>query len=70
MTPMARDDYCVGVPENVTAKLVLNSMDPKYGGTAPIKKKTYHAVKSECDGRPYRIECPLPPYGCLVFELD
>ena len=68
MTPMAREDYCVGVPENVTAKLILNSMDPKYGGTTAIKKKTYHAEKSECDGRPYRIACPLPAYGCLVFE--
>ena len=69
MTPMARDDYRVGVPGPVTAKLVLNSMDPQYGGTAPIKKKTYHAEEGECDGRPYAIACPLPAYGCLVFEL-
>ena len=32
-TPVAREDYRVGVPKNKTYKLVLNSEDPKFNGT-------------------------------------
>ena len=70
MTPLARPDYRCGVPVKTSYKLILNSMDPKYGGTAPISKKTYKAVEDECDNRPYSIAYDLPAYGCAVFEFD
>ncbi len=70
MTPMERSDYRVGCFENTSYKLILNSMDPKYGGNAPVSKKTYKAVEAECDGKPYSISYPLPAYGCAVFEYD
>ena len=68
MTPMARPDYRVGVPEMTEYRLILNSMDPKYGGGAPIETEVFPAEESECDRRPYSFACPLPAYGCLVFE--
>ena len=70
MTPLARPDYRCGVPVKTNYKLILNSMDPKFGGTAPISKKTYKAVEGECDNRPYSIAYDLPAYGCAVFEFD
>jgi 1,4-alpha-glucan branching enzyme len=70
MTPLARPDYRCGVPVKTNYKLILNSMDPKFGGTAPISKKTYNAVEGECDNRPYSIAYDLPAYGCAVFEFD
>ncbi len=66
-TPMAYDDYRVGVPENKKLKLILNSEDPKFGGKDSKRKTQYVPVEEECDGQDYSIEYPLPPYGVAVF---
>lgn len=68
-TPMARDDYRVGVPRRKQYKLILNSDDAKYGGSGAKRPAVYKAVKSECDGRPYSFAYPLPPYGVAIFEF-
>ncbi len=68
-TPVAREDYRVGVPKNKTYKLVLNSEDPKFNGTDKDRKESYKAVKKECDGRKYSIAYPLPAYGVAVFKF-
>ena len=68
-TPVAREDYRVGVPKNKTYKLVLNSEDPKFNGTDKDRKESYRAVKKECDGRQYSIAYPLPAYGVAVFKF-
>ncbi len=70
MTPMARDDYRVGCFEPGKYKLIMNSMDPKYGGLTEISKKTYTAEESECDGKPYSIGFSLPAYGAEIFLYD
>ena len=69
-TPMARDDYRVGVPRKKQYKLILNSDEEKYGGTGADRKKIYKAEKKECDGRPYSFAYKLPPYGVAVFEFN
>ena len=68
-TPMERADYRVGVPRRKQYKLILNSDEKQYGGSGAERPKVYKAVKSECDGRPYSFEYPLPPYGVAVFEF-
>jgi len=70
MTPMPRDDYSVGCFVPGKYKLLMNSMDPKYGGLAEITKKTYTAVEGECDGKPYHISFALPAYGAEIFVYD
>ena len=71
MTPVARDDYRVGVPKKGTYHLLLNSNEVRFGGTEADKSRpaSYKAVKSECDGREYSISCPLPPFGVAVFRV-
>lgn len=68
-TPVAREDYRVGVPERKTYKLVLNSEDSKFGGTDENRPTSYKAVKAECDHRPYSFAYPLPAYGVAVFKF-
>ena len=68
-TPMAREDYRVGVPRKKQYKLILNSDDVKYGGNGEKRQNIYHALKKECDGRPYSFGYKLPPYGVAVFEF-
>ena len=72
MTPVARPDYHCGVPAKTEYKLVLNSMDPKYGGLPEDVRpmKNIKAKEGECDGRPYYIPYDLPAYGCAVFRFD
>ena len=69
-TPMERTDYRVGVPKRRTYKLILDSEDPKYGGSAPEdKQKLYKAEKKECDNQKFSFAYSLPAYGVAVFEF-
>lgn len=68
-TPVARDDYRVGVPKRKTYKLILNSEDPKFGGNDTDRPTSYKAEKIECDGKMYSISYPLAPYGVAVFKF-
>ena len=66
-TPMRYDDYRVGVPENKKLKLILNSEDPKFGGTDTKRPVNYTPEHMDCDGKEYSIAYPLAPYGVAVF---
>ena len=68
-TPVARDDYRVGVPKRKQYKLILNSKEPEFGGDVHKEVVDYKAVKKECDGRPYSFAYPLPAYGVAVFKF-
>ena len=67
-TPVAREDYRVGVPKASTYKLVLNSDDAAFGGSGEKRPVSIKAEHSECDGREYSIAYPLPGYGVAVFS--
>ena len=67
-TPVARDDYRVGVPKSGTYSLILDSEHGLY-------KRGEHAFsarskKSECDGQPYSFAYPLPAYGTSIFKFN
>ena len=67
-TPVAREDYRVGVPTKRQCKLVLNSDEKEYGGSGEKRTEIYKPVKKECDGQKYSFANPLPAYGVAVFE--
>ena len=67
-TPVARDDYRVGVPKSGTYSLILDSEPGLY-------KRGEHAFsarskKRECDGQPYSFAYPLPAYGAAIFKFN
>ena len=68
-TPVAREDYRVGVPKRKQYRLILNSDEEKYGGIGKKRPAVYKAEKSECDGRPYSFAYSLPAYGVAIFEF-
>ncbi|MGN0334497.1 MAG: 1,4-alpha-glucan branching protein GlgB [Lachnospiraceae bacterium] len=70
-TPIAREDYRIGVPRRKQYKLILNSHDERFGGNDIVaeREKVYKAAKGECDGQPYSFSYPLPPFGVAVFEF-
>ena len=59
-TPVAREDYRVGVPTKRQCKLVLNSDEKEYGGSGEKRTEIYKPVKKECDGQKYSFASPLP----------
>ena len=67
-TPVAREDYRVGVPTKRQCKLVLNSDEKEYGGSGEKRTEISKPVKKECDGQKYSFAYPLPAYGVAVFE--
>ena len=68
-TPVERPDYCVGVPENATYRLVLDSDAEEFGGEGRKRPQSYKAKHQECDGREYSIAYPLSAYGVAVFRF-
>ena len=66
-TPVERPDYKVGVPEENTYRLILNSVDIEFGGSGEKRRRVYKAVKKDCDGYSYSIKYSLPAYGVAVF---
>lgn len=67
-TPVERPDYCVGVPEKKTYKLILNSDAAEFGGSGAERPLSYKAKEKECDGRKYSFAYPLPAYGVAIFR--
>lgn len=66
-TPMAYDDYRVGVLNRRKHKLLLNSEDAKFGGADESREMVYVPEKQECDGREFSVAYPLAPYGVAIF---
>ncbi|MCR4740523.1 MAG: 1,4-alpha-glucan branching protein GlgB [Lachnospiraceae bacterium] len=67
-TPIARDDYRVGVPEKKKYKLLLDSDEKRFGGQGEKRETvTYPAEEIPWDGQPYSIGYKLPSYGAAVF---
>ncbi len=68
-TPVARNDYRVGVPKKKDYRLVFNSDEQKYGGSGAEKPELYAAGTGDCDGMEYFITYELPGYGIAIFEF-
>lgn len=68
-TPVAREDFRVGVPQRKTYRLILNSEDPKFNGSDVDRPTSYRALKKPVNGKDYSIGYPLPAYGVAVFKF-
>lgn len=67
-TPVARDDYRVGVPKSGTYSLILDSEHGLYKRGEHVFSA--RSKKSECDGQPYSFAYPLPAYGTAIFKFN
>ncbi len=70
-TPIAREDFQVGVPFAGTYTHLLDSTESRFGGDGsghvPEKIK---ALPGLCDYKDYSISFPLPAYGAEVFRFQ
>ncbi len=67
MTPIKWEKYKLGVPAKKKYKLLLNSVEERFGGSGEEVPKEITAKKEYVDYRDYSITLDLPPYAALVF---
>ena len=68
-TPLPRYDYELSVDYNGEYRQILNSDDPRYGGSGIGNPAVIEAEARNHPGRPYRIRVTLPPLAVVVFRL-
>ena len=66
-TPVVRRGYRIGVPTPGPYREVMNSDDPKYGGSG-VRNPELTPGAEECFGYPYSFELTLPPLAGTILE--
>lgn len=67
-TPNSFDEYKIGVPENTTYKVIMDTSLEKYGGTKPRISGTYKAKKIPMHGLDYSIGIKLNGLSAIYLE--
>jgi len=67
-TPVARENYRVGVPVAGKWREVLNSDAQWYHGSGAGNAGMVTARETEAHGRPYSLSLTLPPLGMTLFK--
>ncbi len=69
-TPVAYEEYEVGVPCRGTYTEILNSNSVEFGGTEWNGNRVYKAVHKEMDGKPYRLALNLAPLSMVILNYN
>ncbi len=67
-TPVPREPYRIGVPEDAEYKIILNSDADSYGGSNIGNTTTIKAEATPWSDKPYSIEISLPPLAGIVLQ--
>ena len=67
-TPVVREDYRVGVPENCGYQEIFNSDDKNYWGSGVKNDGVRYAERQEWNGKPYSIKLTLPALSTVVIK--
>ena len=69
-TPVPRQHYLIGVPQDGHWQEVLNSDAPFYGGSGLGNFGGLTAAPNPVHSRPFSLSMTLPPLGVVVFKRD
>ncbi|GAB5378909.1 MAG: 1,4-alpha-glucan branching protein GlgB [Aliiglaciecola sp.] len=69
-TPVPRDDFRIGVPQQGNYKIVLNSDDKKYWGSGYNEQDTLTSDDTHWNGQEQSIRIDLPPLATLFILLQ
>lgn len=67
LTPVYREGYAVGVPQDGAYRVVLSTDDGEYGGFG-TQQPNLNAAPDPLHGQPWRLSLNLPPNSVLVLE--
>ncbi|MBM7562351.1 1,4-alpha-glucan branching protein GlgB [Fusibacter tunisiensis] len=68
-TPVGRNAHPIGVTQEGTYEVVLNSNSERYGGSSPSQKKNYQTENEPAFNRPYSIRIELPGLSAVYIKL-
>ncbi len=68
LTPVARNNYRVGLPTKLKWKVIFNTDDQDFFGSGNINSNSYQPIAEVCHGRPYSIDINLPPLTAMVLK--
>lgn len=66
--PASYTEFEIGVPEDRTYRLIMNTDEEKYGGTGFKVKKTVKAQEKPKHGKDYSISIKVPPMSALIYK--
>jgi 1,4-alpha-glucan branching enzyme len=69
-TPVPRPAYQVGAPQNGTWTVILNSDEPRFGGSGTGAMGAITSSKKPFHGQPASCLVDLPPLGVLVLRFQ
>ena len=67
-TPVVRENYRIGVPEDCQYQEIFNSDDPSYWGSGVRNEGIRQSEKIDCNYKPYSINLRLPPLSTIVIK--
>lgn len=67
-TPVVREGYRIGVPEDCQYQEIFNSDDVNYWGGGVKNEGLIPAEKIDCNYKPYSISLRLPPLSTIVIK--
>ncbi len=67
-TPVVREGYRIGVPAGGTWREILNTDDPRYGGSGVRTGDGLPAEETAWHGRDHSVVLTLPPLATVVLE--
>ena len=67
-TPVVREGYRIGVPEDCQYQEIFNSDDVNYWGSGIKNDGSLQAENIECNYKPYSISLRLPPLSTIVIK--
>ena len=70
MTPIPRENYKIGLPNEGTLKQVFNSDDKKYNGSGLFENQTVVSKKSDWHYRKYSTQITIPPLSMIAFKYS
>lgn len=69
LTPVVRDSYRIGVPEEGTYRTLLSTDANEYGGSG-LGAGSFKSTAKGQHGRPFSIDLALPPLATVILEKD
>ena len=67
-TPVAREDYIIGIPKAGTWEVLLNSDDELFGGKGFAKTTSYTTFEHHSHGCGFSLKLELPGFSALILK--
>lgn len=68
--PSSYEEYQVGVEQDTSYRLLLNTDDADFGGSGFKVKKTVKAGTIPANGRKHSIKISVPPMSALIYKVS